>query len=117
MDRLEPWPLEDDALEITPQALQQRLNSSGEVMLIDVRQAWEHQIVHLPGALLIPLHELPARLGALDPAGSIIIYCHHGIRSYDATVFLRSVGFAKVQSLQGGIDRWSEDVDPSLPRY
>ena len=117
MGRFEPSPLEDDALEITPQALQRQLNSSRDVMLIDVRHAWEHRIVRLPGALLIPLHELPTRLDAFDAARSIVIYCHHGMRSYDATVFLRSAGFPKVQSLQGGIDQWSEDVDPSLPRY
>jgi rhodanese-related sulfurtransferase len=116
MDCYEPLPPEGDALEITPRALQQLL-SSRDVVLVDVRHAWEYQTVRLPGALLIPLYELPARLHELDPTRPIVAYCHHGVRSYDATVFLRNAGFPNVQSLRGGINRWSEEIDSSLPRY
>jgi rhodanese-related sulfurtransferase len=103
--------------EMTPQELRHHLAQGQAVLLVDVRQPWEYQLVHLDGARLIPLGELPAHAEELDPARPIVIYCHHGIRSFDAMLFLRSVGFPDVKSLQGGIDRWSAEIDPSLPRY
>jgi len=103
--------------EMTPQDLRHHLARGREVLLVDVRQPWEYQLVHLDGARLIPLGELPAHVDELDRARPIVIYCHHGIRSFDAMVFLRSMGFPDVKSLQGGIDRWSVEIDPSLPRY
>jgi rhodanese-related sulfurtransferase len=103
--------------EMTPQELRHHLARGQAVLLVDVRQPWEYQLVHLDGARLIPLGELPAHVDELDPAGPIVIYCHHGIRSFDAMLFLRRVGFPDVKSLQGGIDRWSVEIDPSLLRY
>lgn len=108
---------ENDDGEITPQRLRDYLALGHEVRLLDVRQPWEYRLAHLHGAVLIPLPELPWRLHELDPARLVIVYCHHGIRSSDATAFLRSSGFTDVKNLQGGIDRWSVEVDPSVPRY
>jgi rhodanese-related sulfurtransferase len=108
---------DNDDDEMTPQDLHHHLARGREVLLVDVRQPWEYQLVHLDGARLIPLGELPAHVDELDPGRPIVIYCHHGIRSFDAMYFLRSMGFPDVRSVQGGIDRWSVEIDPSLPRY
>jgi rhodanese-related sulfurtransferase len=106
-----------DDEEITPQDLRRHLALGHEVLLIDLRQPWEYQRVHLDGAMLIPLHELPSHLDELGPARFIVVYCHHGIRSFQAMTFLRRIGFRDVKNLQGGIERWSAEIDPSLPRY
>jgi len=85
--------------------------------LLDVRTAEELAIAALPGALHIPMQELPARLGELDPASPIAVLCHHGVRSEMAGRFLERNGFAEVYSVAGGIDAWSAEVDPGVPRY
>jgi rhodanese-related sulfurtransferase len=108
---------DDDVDAMTPQDLHRRLALGHEVLLVDVRQPWEYQLVHLEGAMLLPLPQLAWHLEALDPSRPIVVYCHHGIRSFEAMALLRSVGFPDVKHLQGGIDRWSVEVDPSLPRY
>jgi rhodanese-related sulfurtransferase len=117
MDRFQSSPADEANDELTPQELHQLLASSSDILLLDVREAWEYHIVHLEEAKLIPLHDLPSRLHELDPHRPMAVYCHHGMRSYDATCFLRDAGFANVKSLTGGIDRWSAEIDPSLPRY
>jgi rhodanese-related sulfurtransferase len=87
------------------------------VVLLDVRQAEELEIAQLPGALHIPLNELPARLGELNPQAPIAVLCHHGVRSEMAGRLLERNGFASVAHLSGGIDAWSQQIDPALPRY
>lgn len=88
-------------------------------MLLDVRQPEEHAIVALPNSTLIPLGELAMRADELDDwkDREVVVYCHHGIRSAQAVGHLRALGFAKAYNLAGGIDRWTSDVDPTLPRY
>jgi rhodanese-related sulfurtransferase len=86
--------------EMTPQDLRRRHALGHEILLVDVRQSWEYQLVHLDRAMLLPLHELPSHLDGLDPARLIVVYCHHGIRSFQVMVFLRSVGFPMVKDLQ-----------------
>jgi adenylyltransferase/sulfurtransferase len=85
---------------------------------VDVRQPWEHETCALPGSVLIPLDELPARLDEVTPPKDalVVAYCHHGVRSLSAAVLLERAGIAAF-SLAGGIDAWSRDVDPLLPRY
>lgn len=85
--------------------------------LLDVRTAEELAIAALPGVLHIPMQELPARLGELDPASPIAVLCHHGVRSEMAGRFLERNGFAEVYSVAGGIDAWSAEIDPGVPRY
>lgn len=104
-------------LEIDAAALARRL-AGGDVYLLDVRQPWEHELVHLPGDVLVPLPELPRRLDDVRPAaGQIVVcYCHHGVRSLSAAALLRQAGVPAL-SLAGGIDHWSRALDPSLPRY
>jgi rhodanese-related sulfurtransferase len=107
------------AAEITPRDLAARLASGAPTFLVDVRQPWEHARVALPRSVLLPLDQLPGRYRELDPpAGALVVtYCHHGVRSADAAMFLAAQGWTDVASLAGGIDAWSSAVDPSLPRY
>lgn len=106
-------------IEIRPDALADKLRRKEPVFLLDVRQDWEHQIVHLPGDVLIPLHQLPARLDEVrPPPGALVVaYCHHGARSLSAAAILRGAGLSEAVSLAGGIDLWSRSIDPALPRY
>jgi rhodanese-related sulfurtransferase len=82
-----------------------------------VREPYEHRIARLEAARLIPLRTLAAAAGELDPARETVVLCHHGIRSAAAAELLRGRGFRSVRNLEGGIDAWSLDVDPSVPRY
>src|SRR2546422_9885214 len=77
----------------------------------------EYEIAHIDGAVLMPLGELPDRLGELDGHHEIVTHCHHGARSLKALEILKAAGFSKVRSLRGGIDAWAVNVDPALPRY
>jgi adenylyltransferase/sulfurtransferase len=88
----------------------------GAVQRLDVREPWEYELAHLPGALLIPLGELVDRVGELDPARPVAAYCHHGTRSLYALRFLQGAGFHDLAHLAGGIDAYSR-LDPSVPRY
>jgi len=91
---------------------------AGEVFeLLDVREPHEHAIVHIPGAVLMPLGDLPARLHELDSARTYTLSCHRGTRSVEAYHLLRQAGFTRLQILAGGVDAWAERIDPSLPRY
>jgi adenylyltransferase/sulfurtransferase len=107
----------DQPLQIAPEELQHRLDAGEPVQLLDVREEWEHQIARLEDATLIPLGQLPERVGELDPNAPMVVYCHHGVRSYQAVVWLRQQGFARAQNLAGGIDRWSQVIDPMVVRY
>ena len=85
--------------------------------LLDVREAYEADIVQIPGARMFPLSELPARMHELDSAVTYTLSCHHGTRSVQAYHALRKAGFGRLQVLAGGVDAWAVRIDPSLPRY
>jgi len=102
--------------EIEPRALKQRLDSGDDVFILDVREPHEYQICNLNG-YLIPLGDLPKRAHELDSAREIVAHCRSGKRSAEAVDFLRKAGFRKVWNLKGGILAWSDQVDPSLPKY
>ncbi len=106
-----------DELEITPAELKARLDTGEKLVLVDVREHWEHDIRRIEGARLVPLGALAASLNTLPDVDEVICYCHHGMRSLDAAAWLRFQGFEKAKSLAGGIERWSLDVDPNVPRY
>lgn len=106
-----------DDLQIEPRVLVERLARGDGLLLIDVREPWEHGICRLEGAQLIPLGELPARCQELLEVEDVVLYCHHGIRSLDAAAWLRAQGAEGVKSLAGGIDRWALEIDSSIPRY
>ncbi len=91
----------------------------GEMLLLDCRTPEEHATARIAGSLLLPMQELPERIGELESwrTRPIIVHCHHGVRSLRVTHWLRERGFAAVSSMCGGIDAWSKAVDPSVPRY
>ncbi|MGM9514221.1 rhodanese-like domain-containing protein [Roseateles sp. DB2] len=93
----------------------------GRPLLLDVREDWEVSQVALQQEgmdwLHIPMNEVPTRLGELEAGRAIVCYCHHGVRSLQVVAFLSARGFDSVYNLAGGIDAWSVQVDPSLPRY
>ena len=93
------------------------MDAGERFVLIDVREPHEHEINRIPGALLIPLRDLPARINELDTADEIVVHCLMGGRSAEACEFLRASGFAKVRNLHGGIRAWIDDVDPSMAQY
>jgi rhodanese-related sulfurtransferase len=105
--------------EISPRELARHLENGHAVRIIDVRQPWENEIARLPDSLLIPLNELARRLDdvPLDGSAIVVIYCHHGVRSLSAGAYLHQLGYTNVMSLKGGIDAWSCEVDPAVPRY
>ena len=90
-------------------------------VLLDVREPWEFSLaaIRTAGAdtLHIPMREIPARLAEIDPQRTVICVCHHGMRSLQVAHFLLQQGHEEVINLQGGIDAWSEQVDPNVPRY
>lgn len=101
---------------LTVAELKQRL-AQAPLTVVDVRTDEELAIAALPGALHIPMHELPQRLGELPAAGPVAVLCHHGVRSEMAARFLERNGFSDVYSVAGGIDAWSLTIDASVPRY
>src|SRR5690242_6801702 len=109
-------PARSDVPEITPTELAARLDAKEDFDLIDEREPYEWQLGRLPTARLIPLGQLPAALSTLDSTRDIVVYCRSGKRSADATMELRAAGFRAV-NLAGGILRWSDEVDPTIPKY
>ena len=104
-------------MEITPEELKSALDSGKQVMIVDVREPAEHAICRLINAKLIPLRDLAKRTPDLNQKDLIVLYCHHGIRSAQAVLWLQRNGFKNVKNLQGGIDAWATTVDPSMKRY
>ena len=102
---------------VTVQELRRRQDAREPFVLLDVREPFEWDIARLPGAKLIPLGELPARLSELDSADEIILQCKTGRRSAQALRILREAGFGKLWNLSGGIEAWATEIDPSVPRY
>jgi rhodanese-related sulfurtransferase len=87
------------------------------MILLDVRETWERQAASIEDSVHIPMGEIPARVQELDPEQHIVVYCHRGVRSLSVTDWLRKRGYEEVQSLAGGIDRWSAEIDAKVPRY
>jgi rhodanese-related sulfurtransferase len=111
---------DDLAFEITPQDVKQRIDRGEPVHLIDVRRPDEHAMTRIEGAELIPMDTIPRHVDQLEEwaeSGPLIVFCHHGIRSANVVNWLRGQGVAACQSMAGGIERWSTEVDPSVPRY
>ena len=103
--------------EIEPAAAHAKIARGERIVLVDVREPHEHAINRIPGAILIPLPDLMARMGELDASDEIIVHCLSGQRSARACDFLRDAGFGNVRNLRGGIRAWIEDVDPTMARY
>ena len=106
-----------DELQISPAEVKSRMDRGEKIVLLDVREPWEYDLCRIEGAKLVPLGSLAANINGLLGVDEVICYCHHGMRSLDAAAWLRFQGIEKAKSLSGGIERWSTDVDPHVPRY
>ena len=107
-------------MEVNPEEDRRRIDSGERICLIDVREPNEFQQARIEGAELIPMRTVPAalqQLGAKAGEGTLIVFCHHGVRSLNVVSWLREQGVAACQSMSGGIDQWSRQIDPNVPRY
>jgi rhodanese-related sulfurtransferase len=105
-------------LEITVAQLKTLLASPEKPLLLDVREPREYDTAHIDGSTLIPMNEIPGRAHQeLDEESPILVLCHHGARSLSVAAWLRQQGFDKAQSVSGGIDAWSRQIDSHVPRY
>lgn len=102
--------------EVRPAAVAARLGTADAPLLLDVREAWELDEACLDGATHVPLGELPTALDRLPRDREIVVFCHHGGRSFTAALLLERAGF-QATNLAGGIDAWAREVDPAIPAY
>ncbi len=103
--------------DLTPAQVAARAAETDAPLLLDVREEYEWNLGHLPGAIRIAIGELPQRVGELDPQRETIVYCRSGARSAQAADFLRQSGFRQVWNMTGGTLRWADDIDPTMPKY
>jgi rhodanese-related sulfurtransferase len=98
--------------------VKQKLDRGETFMFLDVREPWENQTASIGGARLMPMGDVPMRAHQeLDPEELIVVFCHHGVRSLNVVNWLRQQGFEHAQSMRGGIDAWSREIDPKVPVY
>jgi rhodanese-related sulfurtransferase len=108
------------SFEVSAQEVQKRLQTGERLFLIDVREPFEHEIANLADAELIPMNSVPAALQQLEAKadqGPLMILCHHGVRSLNVVNWLRRQGIENCFSVRGGLDLWSLEIDPKIPRY
>ena len=103
--------------EMSVEELKAKLDKGKSPLIIDVREPWEYQIVHLPNVTHIPMNTIPARLGELDKNAEIVVQCHHGSRSWNVAAYMMGQGFTNVKNLTGGIHAWSQRIDKSVKTY
>ena len=106
-----------EEVQISAKEVSERIAQGEKFLLVDVREPWEYELCRIPGAKLIPLGTPAGNLNILLDAGDVICYCHHGMRSLDAASWLRQQGVERAKSMAGGIERWSAEIDPKVPRY
>jgi rhodanese-related sulfurtransferase len=105
--------------QIKPAELKRKLDAGEPVVLLDVRNYDEHAYCRLADSVLIPLGELAGRVEEVEPPADalVVVYCHHGVRSLTGAAILAQAGIGNVASLSGGIEAWSTQIDPAVPRY
>lgn len=103
--------------QLSARELSERLASAAKPVVLDVREPWEIALCGLPGAVNIPMGQIPARVAELPKDAEIVVMCHHGVRSQHVALFLQSQGFDRLYNLKGGIAAWSREVDPKMPTY
>lgn len=103
--------------EINPAKAKSMIENAPETLLLDVREAWELKIASLPGALHIPMQDVPDRLSELSRDADLVVVCHHGNRSRVVARYLEQNGFDRVFNLAGGIDAWAQQVAPGMAEY
>jgi rhodanese-related sulfurtransferase len=106
-----------EGIEITPRDVAAQIKAGTPFFFVDVREPWEYNTARIDGSVLIPLREIPANLERLRGAGEIVFFCHRGMRSLDAAAWVRSQGIVSARSMSGGIEQWSTEIDPQVPRY
>lgn len=104
------------APQVAPAVAATRLRA-GEALLLDVREAFELAMAAVPGALHVPMGEVPARLPEIPRDRPVLVLCHHGVRSQAVADWLRGQGYEKVENVRGGIAAWADEVDASVGRY
>jgi rhodanese-related sulfurtransferase len=105
--------------QISPPELAAWLSDPGreKPVLLDVREPWEFERARIEGAQLVPMREVPGRLGEIEQGKPVVAICHHGGRSMQVALFLEKAGYDNVHNLVGGVDAWSRTVDPAVPLY
>ena len=104
--------------EIAPERVRKLREQKSDFALVDVREPWEYEAACIAGSVHIPMGDIPSRAHQeLDPDQHIVVLCHHGVRSLSVTNWLRNQGFERAQSMRGGIDAWSRQIDPKVPTY
>jgi rhodanese-related sulfurtransferase len=103
--------------EITPEEVTALRSKGEQFVLLDVREPHEIATASIANTVNIPMSDITSRVQELDPEQHIVVVCHHGIRSANVAAWLQRQGFDRVQSMRGGIDRWSREVDASVPIY
>lgn len=107
-------------LEITPAEAKQKLGENPKTILLDVREPQEFALAHIDGSVFMPMGTVPAELQKIESLaddGDILVLCHHGVRSLQVAAWLHQRGVENAASIAGGIDRWSKEIDSSIPRY
>ena len=89
----------------------------GAPLILDVREPWEFDTCHIPGARLIPMQQIPARINELPEQADVVVVCHHGARSMQVANYLAQAGLSRIYNLSGGVAAWADQVDPAMPRY
>lgn len=104
--------------QFSPKQLQEHLETGKDTtLLLDVREPWEFEICHIADSTLIPMGEVPFRAEELDKANTIVVICHHGVRSRYVCMYLERAGFENVVNLSGGVEAWARDVAPDMATY
>lgn len=112
------WPMHEE-IELGPGSVKAMLDGDDDITLLDCRLQKEKDIAAIDGSVFIPMQELPDRVEELDDYldRKLVVFCHAGVRSMKVALFLRERGFDDVWSMAGGIDLWSQVIDPSVGRY
>jgi len=105
-----------DELIIEPRQVHDMRQKSVKFLLLDCREPWEYETARIEGATLIPMRHIPEKLEDIPKDQPVVVYCHAGVRSFDTASWLKRQG-VNALSMSGGIDRWSIEIDPSVPRY
>jgi rhodanese-related sulfurtransferase len=109
--------MNDHPISVTVVELDRRRKAGEAIAILDVREPWELDLARFPDALAIPLMSLPARVGEVPTDRPVVVVCHHGMRSYKAMSWLRQNGVANAINLEGGIDAWARQIEPTMGVY
>src|ERR1017187_5553465 len=106
--------MEDPVIE--PREVHAMMQNGEKFLLLDCREPWEYETARIEGATLIPMRQIPQKLGEIPRDQTVVVYCHAGVRSFSAAAWLKQQG-VNALSMTGGIDQWSREIDPGVPRY